>query len=292
MNTATASTASLPFELGEATSHAGLTIVPLFPLDQPRLEYIGLDEALARGLTVTEATESGAVERLLVENPLADRVLLYEGEELVGAKQNRIIRTTTLVEAKSTLDLSVLCVERGRWAYRSRRFAAAPRAAFPTARRTGRRAGQAAVWASIHASMAELDAVSPTEAQEAMYERHAPSLDNFVAALPRLPSQAGVLVGIGGQLVCLDYVSRPDVFAGLYPKLLRGYALEALGQPEGKLRPREVASFLRRLERAERRVSQPTGAGTERRLVGEVLGSELAAHGEVIALGAFPAAAA
>jgi hypothetical protein len=44
---------------------------------------------------------------------------------------------------------------------------------------------------------------------------------------PRLDGQSGVLVGIGGRLVCLDYVLRSDVFAGLYLKLLRGYALTA-----------------------------------------------------------------
>ena len=38
---------------------------------------------------------------LVVENPLAERVLLYDGEELLGAKQNRILDVSVLVAAKS-----------------------------------------------------------------------------------------------------------------------------------------------------------------------------------------------
>ena len=36
-----------------------------------------------------------------VDNPLEHNVLLYDGEELVGAKQNRILDLTVLVGAKT-----------------------------------------------------------------------------------------------------------------------------------------------------------------------------------------------
>ena len=92
-------TQALPFQLGEPRSHRGLAIYPLYPAEAPTTEYVGLDEAVAGGLTVPEVDEAGAVELLLLDNPLADRVLLYEGEELVGAKQNRVVERSVLVEA-------------------------------------------------------------------------------------------------------------------------------------------------------------------------------------------------
>jgi hypothetical protein len=67
-----------------------------------------------------------------------------------------------------------------------------------------------------------------------LYVDHRSSLDEYLQALPRLDGQAGVLVGIVGRLVCLDYVSRSEVFAGLHLKLLRGYALEAIETPVAK----------------------------------------------------------
>lgn len=55
----------IAFELGDPSSFAGLTIVPLLPAAEPRAEYIGLDEALARGLAVTEVDAAGDVEAVL-----------------------------------------------------------------------------------------------------------------------------------------------------------------------------------------------------------------------------------
>jgi hypothetical protein len=43
MPTKTVLPASLPFELGEARSLEGLTIVPLFAAAPPEFEYVGLD---------------------------------------------------------------------------------------------------------------------------------------------------------------------------------------------------------------------------------------------------------
>jgi hypothetical protein len=45
------------------------------------------------------------------------RALLIDGQELIGAKQNRILNTDVLVPAKSSLNLPVSCVEQGRWGY-------------------------------------------------------------------------------------------------------------------------------------------------------------------------------
>jgi transposase len=45
-------------------------------------------------VTVQEVSEGGSVPDLLVENSGDTRVLFLEGEELVGAKQNRILNTS------------------------------------------------------------------------------------------------------------------------------------------------------------------------------------------------------
>src|SRR5215203_6553584 len=99
----------LPFEPAPPRSFRSLTLIPLFPQDEPSLDYVGLSHALADGLLLTEVDADGAVETLLVENPLETLVLLYEGEELVGAKQNRILDRTLLVDARSRLPVPVSC---------------------------------------------------------------------------------------------------------------------------------------------------------------------------------------
>jgi hypothetical protein len=292
MATRLAPTTSLPFELGEARSFGGLIVVPLFASREPTLEYVGLDEADAGGLTVTEIDEAGDVESLLVANPLGTSVLLYEGEELVGAKQNRVLERSILVGAGSKLEIPAKCVEAGRWAYRSRQFAPAPRASHPELRRIRHDVDvptQQAVWAEVAAKSTRLGVHSDTGAAEAMYTAKSASLDAYLQALPRLDGQSGVIVGIVGELACLDFVSRSDVFAGLYAKLLRGYALSAVEHPlEKPLRRRDLGRFLGELELATRESRPAVGLGEEGVLTEYVVGSELAVEGEVVALSAFP----
>ena len=82
-----------------------------------------LEDALQQGtLRIEELDEGGSVPDLRVVNEGALPVLILEGDELIGAKQNRVVNSTVLVAAESQLVLPVSCVERGRWSYRSRAF--------------------------------------------------------------------------------------------------------------------------------------------------------------------------
>lgn len=277
----TSATTSLPFRPGEPTSYAGLALIPLFAENDPRLEYIGLDEAVAHGLKISEVDEAGSVNDLVVRNPGDVGALLYEGEELVGAKQNRVLERSILIAPKSKTRITVNCVERGRWSYRSANFAPAPRAAHPTGRYAARVGGQGAVWSEIAAKSARLDAPSVTEAAEEMYRTRSHSLDQYLHALPRRPGQCGTIVCLAGRVVCLDYVSRSEVFAGLYAKLLRGYALDAIENPVDRPVPDDyVRLLLTRLSRCEPVDGTLRGRG--------FIGNEISVDDEVVALSVFP----
>ena len=59
---------------------------------------------------------------LKVVNKSDQKILLVDGEELVGAKQDRVLNATILIAPKSETTIPVLCVEQGGWSYRSERF--------------------------------------------------------------------------------------------------------------------------------------------------------------------------
>src|SRR5919201_1506262 len=122
-------------QLGDPIEHRGIVIAPLFPRVDPKADYITLEEALPLGFRITEVDAAGSVPELLAVNPLDKPVLLYDGEELLGAKQNRILNVTVLVPAESETRIPVSCVEQGRWHARSAGFASARHAAHPHLRR-------------------------------------------------------------------------------------------------------------------------------------------------------------
>jgi hypothetical protein len=288
MTTFTSTTST--FTVGEPAAFAGLALIPLYPTADPELEYIGLDEAIARGLAVTEISDVGVVSTLFVTNPLDVNVLIYEGEELVGAKQNRILDRPVLVQAHSKLPVPVTCVERGRWDYRSVAFAPAPRAAYPSLREARAAGGQSAAWANVSAKAARLQAFSPTEAAEELYVSRASSLETYLAKLARREGQCGSIVCLGGRVVCLDFVSRSDVYAGLYAKLLRGYALDAIEHStDAPVSTERIERLLSRLGRAPRTPGPQVGLGQMWQLASpRFTGSELWLGEGLVALTVFP----
>jgi hypothetical protein len=86
--------------LSRPQSAGELTVLPLLRPGTAEPGYLTLGEALARGLTrVTEVSEGGSVPQLLFINDAMRPVLLLDGEELVGAKQNRVLNLTVLAPA-------------------------------------------------------------------------------------------------------------------------------------------------------------------------------------------------
>ena len=121
---------------GNATTFENLTMVPIVGgTSEPPVDYLTLDEALAGGaIEVTEVSNAGHVPELKVVVKGDRPVLLVQGEELVGAKQNRVLNITILAPAGRETVIPVSCVEAGRWHHVSRTFSSSSRAQFSSAR--------------------------------------------------------------------------------------------------------------------------------------------------------------
>ena len=103
-------------EIGAPIATGPLTVFPLLRADAPPAAYALLDEALDAGLAeVTEISDGGSVPELLFRNKSDRDILLVDGEELVGAKQNRVLNLTILVGAFQEVKIPVSCVEASRW---------------------------------------------------------------------------------------------------------------------------------------------------------------------------------
>src|SRR3954451_22022445 len=172
-----------PLRLGTPDVCGALAVFPLFG-PAPGLDYRSFAQASVLGATVKELDSGASVNDLLVVNPTDRPVLLYEGEEVLGAQQNRTFDVSVLVGARSRLEVPVSCVEAGRWdgSRHDESFSPAPQAAYPALRgmknraaresvAAGRspRAVQGAVWDEVAHKSARMDVASATGAMNDIY---------------------------------------------------------------------------------------------------------------------------
>ena len=213
-----------------------LAVFALIADTPPVVEYLSFADAITRGATVTEL-EDASVNALLVTNPLDVPVLLYAGQEVLGAQQNRIFADSVLVHARAEQRVSVNCVEHGRWddVRHAEPFAPAPQAAYPALRK---QVGQRAVWSEVRARAERAGVDTDTEAVHDLYEHHRADLEGIGGRITRREGQVGTIAAVAGAFVVLDRVSRPDVWAALHGPIVQGYALDALDAGE-RLAPQE-----------------------------------------------------
>lgn len=293
-------------EVGTPTTCHNLTLYPLLGKGCSHPDYLTLDEALAQGSAhITEVSEGGSVPDLRFVNESDRPVLLLDGEELVGAKQNRVLNLTLLVPARSTLLIPVSCVEAGRWAHVSVEFGTSGHAHYATGRAhrvaqvsesmraTGaRRSDQGQVWSDITDKFARLDSSSPTMAMADIYTQHETRLEDYVQAFAAQQGQLGAVFAIGGEIIGCDLFDCAATLSKLLSKLVRSYGLDALDVSDANVpvppSQEAVQTFLQGIARAEAQTFTALGEGEDVRLTGDHLaGGALIVEGRILHLSAF-----
>lgn len=294
-------------EIAPATSHLNLMMHPLVSRSYAKPNYLMLDDALQTGrFRVEEVSFGGSVPELKVLNDLSQPVLLLDGEELVGAKQNRVLNLTIMVPAASEVAIPVSCVEAGRWSHVSDSFAAADRAQFARGRAKklaqvshslraagSRNSDQADVWNEIEMKRARMGAESPTSAMASLYEDSRVRLNEFIAAMPNTEGQVGAVFLINGQIAGIDIFDTAPAFAKSAAKLIRSYAIDALDSPRESVASepgiKTARTFLNDIAAANCISFKAIGIGDDVRFSGQNLGgAALQIAGRIIHLVAFP----
>lgn len=266
--------------------------------------YLVLNEALATGqFRITEVSESGRVPRLLANNASDSHVFLLDGEELVGAKQNRVVNLSMMLAPKSKTEIPVSCVEAGRWRRESYAFRTADRVQFARGRAQKMEqvsrsldvsgeavSDQTAVWNAISAKSARMRVASPTGAMAALFESRRDDLQDYLDAIPTFEGQFGAVYALGGVVVAMEVFDSDTTFKKLAGKLVASYALDAmeLDHPGDLPDADTVRSFIGSVRVASRRRSGTAGVGKTVRISGgELVGAALELDGHCVHLSAF-----
>lgn len=229
-------------KVGEPSVTGSVLVYPVFGRE-PQLEYMTLARALPLGFVVKEIPGSGSVRDLIVQNPTDKPVLLFEGEEVIGAQQNRTFDSSVLVPAREEMTVHVSCVEAGRWdgSRNADGFSRAEQMAYPEMRREKARqanrarlearearADQGAVWGEVSRRSAELGFKSSTDSINDVFESRRVNLREMAASIPIQQDQIGSVLQIGSKIQTLDLVSRPDAYSDLHEALIQGYCLDGM----------------------------------------------------------------
>ena len=230
--------------------------------------FLTLDEGIRNGsVIVTEAGQvsglirrpgqrpmnpgGGEVNRLVLINNSDRPLLLLAGEIVTGGKQDRVIGTDRIVPPKSDpVDLSVFCVEPGRWVAKSDNFSSMRgQMAQPSIRMPAMaKKSQAEVWDNVRESNQKAAMAAPKaapmiagttsyagvmqngEVQQKIETVATPIDRDYGKLIRQLKEQnaVGVVVAVNGRLVWADVFASGELLEDYWPKLIRSYAAEAV----------------------------------------------------------------
>lgn len=261
-----------------------LAVLPILGPSHDQPPYELLRPQTQDKVKVTEVDPTGSVPVLRVENTLDVRVFLMDGQELIGAKQNRILNTDVLVPASATITIPVSCVEQGRWRDTSFTFSAGRTASHRTRSAKLRRvlnslqthgthdANQRAVWKEVAMTLISSRITSATAALHDAYMQREKDLAEFRQRLTLPQDAVGVAVFQAGRFMGLDLFDRHSTLRHYWEVLVDGYAIDLLhGPPDPSQTPQAqaVTDVLDQVQSGKWEPFKSPGEGTEWRLADE-----------------------
>jgi ARG/rhodanese/phosphatase superfamily protein len=263
-------------------------------------QFLTLDEGLRTGeVVVTEAGQArgmirrhprdpgilhpvrdAEVNRLVLVNNSKRPLLLLAGEIVTGGKQDRVIGKDRIVPAESDpVDLSVFCVEPGRWVAANGKYEFGSAGgvvggvvASPSVRGSAMSAkSQQQVWDNVGKSKQAMAMIVPApavaevnsttsyarvmdnkEVRQKVDSVAEPVQRNYESVIRQLREKnaVGVVVAVNGEVVWADLFASTQLLQKYWPKLVRSYATEAVvtRAKGGEVSAKQAQKFLNDLQ--------------------------------------------
>jgi hypothetical protein len=228
-------------------THSNLTVFLIHGSRQTARPLLNLEQAIQQHKVVVYETRD--VNELAIENVSSQDVFIQSGDIVKGGAQDRTLKDDLILPSKSgKVSISSFCVEHGRWTQRGaesvRTFDSANQALATKQLKMAvkLRSNQQEVWNQVAAAQASLStamnlnaqsAVSPTSFAMTM---EAPavqrSIDGYIQELAGIANHKDDAIGyafvINGKVNSADVYGSHELFMGLWMKLLRASAVEAV----------------------------------------------------------------
>jgi hypothetical protein len=313
------------YQILDPIRHGNLTIFPIVTSSSHDTHaFLTLDEGLRSGdVIVSESgnisplvrprrrdgvwrerhSDGAQVNQLVLVNNSKKPLLLLAGEIVTGGKQDRIIGKDRLVPAESDpIDLSVFCVEPGRWVAASGNYnfkapvamgAAMGGMVQPSVRSKAMAdKDQAKVWSEVQTSKRAMAAdlapsvsetvevtssyASAIQNEQVQYKLEsvaAPVQQEYQSVIRQLRDRnaVGVVVAVNGEIIWADVFASSNLLEKYWPKLVRSYAAEAMVQRTNSTSAtvKSAQEFLARIEGRREVVESEPGLYRHTEISGE-----------------------
>lgn len=215
-----------------------------------------LEEGIKTGEIVVK--DVMGVNEIIIENSGGTKVFAIDGEEILGARQNRILNTDILIQEPKEYKVPVSCIEEGRWSG-DYRFSGAGYTVTPTLRsilaktikttlettkqteRIGSltedeemeefpveaySAAQTIVWSTVSRVLKMATVHSATSSFHDVYTTFEDQINEYLEDFTTIENSVGFLAFSNNQFIGADIFGTNSLYRKFEKKLLKSYILE------------------------------------------------------------------
>ncbi|WP_295722787.1 ARPP-1 family domain-containing protein [uncultured Methanobrevibacter sp.] len=217
-------------------SYKGLTIIPLETEISNATDFLTLKKGFDLGLVEVKECEVEDVNNVIITNNAVTPLILIDGEEIIGAKQNRIVNRTVIVPPKTTMKISVSCTERGRWSYKNNHFCDFEQSDYIANSNTRRAKASALdeqsiqdnVWYSIDNFSHRCSIQPKTSAMVDCYEDFSQYQDEYLDYFKLSNNQTGLIAIIDNEIIGVEIFTNPEIYENYHDKIIRSYIIDSI----------------------------------------------------------------
>ena len=262
---------NVSIELLDSQKFKNMEVIPVRINSHNPKDYLTLKRGISAGFVEITECEISTVGTVLARNNASIPLVLIDGDEIVGAKQNRIMNRSLIVPPLRTMEVSVSCTEQGRWHYdrtgdRAHFDYSDIAADFSTRRNKAHDlyendSCQSTVWNSIHDLERKTSFKSRTSALHDNFINLRSKLDGYLKNFHVDYGQCGAIFIINGEIKGLELFANPSFYQDYHEKIFRSYIMEAIVDYRPKYCSDNVYGFLREISHSEFRTSPSKGIG-------------------------------
>ena len=271
---------NLSLELLESQKYRNMEVIPVRINCNGNRDYLTLKRGIKAGFVEITECEVSTVGTVLAKNNSNVPLILIDGDEILGAKQNRIMNRSLIIPPRASMKVSVSCTEQGRWHYERANgisfdgtdefihFDCSEEAADFSTRRAKsadlfeNRSCQSTVWNSINDLERRTSFRSGTSALHDNFLNHRPRLNEYLNNFRLEYGQSGAIFIINGQIKGLELFANPSIYQDYHEKIFRSYIMEAITDYNPTYHcVDDVDEFLREISHSEFRTSINEGIG-------------------------------